>query len=465
MHKNKLLIFLGKLSEQELKEFKTSYMNKLYDKTSVPNRLLNYLHKYHPHFSSDKLDAEKIHKIVFKNDNYNRNDVINAFSDLRKELKRFLIWNSKKDYAFEKDTILLQIYQKYNLKNHYDLQLKSMNKKVDNESENIWKWFKKMKIAHEHYFDPKKEQINLSQESLLDAIENLDRFHAISKLKYACELQNRNHVLQNEIPEIKFLKEIIHQPNERSSVLHQCFLLAYKLLLERNEDTYFELKNIVIKNIKNFSRENQHIFLTYLINHHSYRIKNGLPLSRSEFFELHQFGITYEIFMVDGVFDVSHFTNIVGLACTLKKFKWLKQFIKNWSPKLNEDLREQTELMSKVSILFARGEFEKIIELTRTTKFKGVNNKLRFRCVQIASTFELDNYSSQDVIDLCIACENFARKNTEIGEYMKLGLLNFTKFVKKLSGFSPQKNKIKAELEKSEFIYFEDWLREKVYLL
>ena len=465
MQKNKLLLFLGKLSEQEIKEFKISYMNKLYDKTSVPNRLLNYLIKYHPSFSSEKLDAEKIHKSVFKNDTYNRNDVINAFSDLRKELKRFLIWNSKEDYPFEKDAILLQLYEKYNLKTHFDLQLKSMNKKVDKESENIWKWYKKMKIAHEYYFDPKKEQINLSEASLLEAMENLDKFYAISKLKYTCELHNRNQVLQNKIPEIKLLRELVNESNAEDSVLHQCFFLSYQLLQKRDENTYSDLKNIVLNNIKTFSRENQHIFLTYLINHHSYRLKNGLLLSRPDFFELYQFGVTYEIFIVDGVFDVSHFNNIVGLACTLKELKWLKEFMKTWSPKLNEDIREQTELMSQVSMLFAGGEFEKIIELTRTIDFKGVNNKLRYRCVQIASSYELDNYSSQDVIDLCTACENFARKNTEIGAYMKIGLLNFTKFVKKLSQFSPQKEKIKAELEKGEFIYFEDWLREKVHLL
>ncbi len=462
MQTNKLLIFLKRLSEQEIKEFKISYMNKLYDKTSVPNRLLNYLHKYYPNFSSDKLDAEKIHKSVFKNDTFNRNDVINAFSDLRKELKRFLIWNSKEDYAFEKDTILLQVYEKYNLKNHFDLQLKSMNRRVDKESEDIWKWYKKMRIAHENYFDPKKEQVNLSEESLMEAMKNLDKFYAISKLKYACELENRNQVLQNKLPEIKLLKELVNESNDQDSILHQCFFLSYQLLQQRDENTYSDLKNIVLKNIKIFSKENQHIFLTYLINHHSYRMRNKLLLSRIDFFELYKFGVTYEIFIVNGVFNVSHFNNIVGLACTLKELKWLKNFLKNWSPKLNEEIREQTELMSQVSILFAGGEFEKIIKLTRTIEFKGINNKLRYRCVQIASSYELDDYSSQDVIDLCTACENFARKNTEIGENMKLGLLNFTKFVKKLSKFSPQKEKIKTELKKGEFIYFEDWLKEKI---
>lgn len=450
-----------------MKEFKISYMNKLYDKTSVPNRLLNYLHKYHPNFSSEKLDAEKIHKSVFKNDTYNRNDVINAFSDLRKELKRFLIWNSKEDFPFEKDTILLQQYEKYNLKTHFDLLLKSMNKRVDKESEDIWKWSKKMKLAHEDYFDPKKDQVNFSEESLLEAMENLDKFYAISKLKYACELQNRNQVLQNKLPEIKLLKELINQSNNEDSELHQCFFLAYQLFQKRDEKTYLDLKNVVIKNIKKISSENQHIFLTYLINHHSYRIKNGLLLSRSELFgllELYQFGVAYEIFIVDGVFDVSHFNNIVGLAASLKELKWLKEFIKTWSPKLNEDFREQTKLISEVSILFAAGQFDKIIELTRTIEFKGVNNKLRFRCMQIASSYEM-NYAPQDVINLCTACENFARKNTEIGANMRQGLLNFTKIVKRLVAFPPQKEKIKADLEKGEFIYFKDWLKEKVFLL
>merc|ERR1712127_963375 len=145
--------------------------------------------------------------------------------------------------------------------------------------------------------------------SLLEAMENLDKFYAISKLKYACELKNRNQVLQNKLPEIKLLKELVKESNVEDSVLHQCFFLAYQLFQKRDEKTYLDLKNIITKNIKNISSENQHIFLTYLINHHSCRIKNGLLLSRSELFELlelYQFGIAYEMFTVDGVFDVSH---------------------------------------------------------------------------------------------------------------------------------------------------------------
>lgn len=462
MQKNKLLKFLEKLSPQEIKDFKISYMNKLYDKKSVPNRLLNYLYKYYPDFSSDKLDAEKIHKYVFKDKAYNRNDVLNAFSDLRKELKRFLIWNSKDDFTFEKESILLQLFERYNLNNHFDVLLNSMNNKVEKEKEDIWKWSKKMRLAHENYFDPKKIQINLNEEFLLKAMDNLDRFYFTSKLKYACELQNRNQILQNELPNIKLLEALVNEAKNDKSLLLRAFFLAHQLFQSRDENIYAELKDTVTENFNTFSKENQHIFLTYLINHHNYRKKNGLPASRSELLDLFKFGVKHEIFIVDGVFDVNHFNNIVDLGCKQKELIWTESFIKKYSPKLKDDIRLQTESISEISLLFAKGYFEKVIELIRTSEFNGIHNKLRFRCMQIISYFELDFYSPQDVMDLCVACENFARKNTKIGEDMKQALLKFTRNVKRLVNNSP--HKVKTELERGGVIYFEDWLKEKVLL-
>jgi len=458
-----LIPFLSKLSEQEIKEFRISYMNKLY-RNSTKSRLLNYLQKYHPHFPKEKLDAEKIHQRIFKNNSYNRDNVINAFSDLRKELRRFLIWKYQEDFPFERNIMLLQLYEKHNLKSHFNLQLKSMKTEVEKEKMNTWKEYKKMRIAHEYYFDPQKIQINLSADSLKEANDSLDKFYFISKLKYACELQNRNQVLQKGFPKIKFLDKITHEPKEAFSVLYQCFFLNYKLLQERDEAVYLELKKLVFENIKNFSRRNQHIFLTYLINHNSYKKRLGLSFSKKELFELYQFGVTYEIFIVDGVFNDSHFNNIVNLACKLKELKWLDQFIKRWSTLLKEDIKEHTILLSKAFICFEKKEYEKVIRLIGSIEFKGVHNKIRFRCLQIAGEFEI-NEDHQYVIHLCTLCEKFAKRNNEIGTTMKQGLFNFAKIVKKIISFPNQKNKINTEFKKGEFIYFEDWLKEKTNLL
>ncbi len=460
---NKLIIFLGKLSEQEIKEFRNSYMNKLH-KGSIPSRLLNYLQKHHPLFPKKKMESKKIHNAIFKNTSYNHNRVINAISSLRKELKRYLIWKHQDDFPFEKDVMLLQLYERYKLKTHFDLQLKSMEEDINEIKLDIWTSLKKMRVAHEKYFDPKKEQISLNDGSLSTAMKNLDHFFTVSKLKYACELLNRNQILQDELPEIEFIEEIKGSYIENQSALCKCFLLAYQLFQERKEDTYQDLKKTVEEHISTFSKENQHIFLTYLINHHSYRKKNGLSISRVELFDIYKYGVEYERFIVDGVFDVNHFNNIVDLGCKQKDLNWLKDFIEKYSPKLKEDIRNHTFIISKAFIHFEKQEFEKVIELIGRSEFKGIHNKLRYRFLQIAAKFENDE-PTEHIVSLCNSGEAFAKRSSEMGDNMKQGLANFLKIVKMLLSSKSQKEKIITKFEKGEFIYFEDWLKKKVELL
>ncbi|MGK0366062.1 MAG: hypothetical protein ACI85O_003133 [Saprospiraceae bacterium] len=141
--------------------------------------MLNYLQKYHPTFSKEKLEAQKIHKSIFKETPYKKENIINAISLLRAELKKYLIWKYQDNFPFKKDMIMLQLFKKYNLKPQFDHHLKSMSQEVDNEKLNIWTPLKKMRIEHESYFDPKQEQLIMKDTSLLNAIKNLDEFYIL----------------------------------------------------------------------------------------------------------------------------------------------------------------------------------------------------------------------------------------------------------------------------------------------
>ena len=461
MQNNKLIKFLKKLDEQEIKEFKTSYMDRLHSKNSIPNLLLKYLQKHHPEFPKEKLQPEKVYKIIFKDSNFSQDKINKAISDLRGELKLYLIRKYQDEFPFERDLILLQLYEKYNLKPHFDLHLKSMLRDVKKEKLHAGKWLKKMRIAHEGYFDPKKEQIDQSDEFLIEANENLDQFYALSKLQYACELHNRSQVIQGKTSNINFTELISNPSIQNYSPLHKSFFLAYQLFLNRSEQIYLELKKTVFKNIRDFSLENQHILLTYLINHNSYKKKKGLPFSRKELFEIYQFGINSEMFIKDGIFNSSHFNNIVDLGCKQKELKWLEHFIERWSIYLAEEIRDPTIQISKAFIHFEKKEFGKVTDILNKHNFKGVHNKLRFRFLEIAAKYELGE-KREHIISLCQTSKKFARRSSELGNIMGEGLYNFSKFVEKLLSPKLQVEKIKAEFEKKEFIYFEDWLKEKV---
>lgn len=463
MHNNKLLKLLAQLSAKEIKEFH-SYVKRLFPNNSALNRLLEYLKKAHPDFSKDKLDSRKAHSYVFKEVEFKQQNINNAISDVRKELKRFLVWRYQEEFPYERDFLLLQLYKKLKAEKHFDQQLVTTMKGVEKQRNDIWYWLKKMRIAHEYYYDPKKEQINVEGQKLEAIMVNLDLFYTAAKLKYASEFYNRNALLKKTPPNLIFLEEVMNK-NWESSLLHYCFQLVIQLLQTRKNEIYFKLKKIIIDNLGHFSAENLNTFFSYLINHHAYLNKGGAEINVEELLELYKYGIECRAFVVNGVFNVSHYNNIVDLACKLKEFDWLEEFNKNCSCHLPESISESTFRLSSAFILFAQEEYGEVISILLSTYPKGIHNEVRYRCLEIASNYEKHGGADR-VIQLCLACEQFTRRNKKMNSQMQRKLLNFTKIVKKLCRGKVEisKEELWDDLAQYEGVYFGSWVTQKISL-
>ena len=100
-------------------------------------------------------------------------------------------------------------------------------------------------------------------------------------------------------------------------------LKTYDLLLRflKNQDqtNYNDLKIFLFNQGKQLSVSDQMILLTYLLNFISSKVKKGESDYLKEAFLLYQLGLNSGILLQDEFFTPTRFTNIVNIACRVKK--------------------------------------------------------------------------------------------------------------------------------------------------
>ena len=466
MQKNKFVKFLSKLSKNEIKAF-SKHLASIHTEKHVLFRLLEHIKKYHPSFDSKKMKSEEVFYKIYGAKPFNGKLLLTQVSKLRAELKRFLIWNHQEDFSYESNFILLKLYKKYGLKDEVEKQLAKMKKHNEEEKrKDLWYWQRKMRLAHEHYHYIATERINNSVVQIHEAMDSLDLFYAVAKLQYSSEYYNRENVFKQATPKIKFLEELNQTKWDNSFLLHHCYQLALSMIRERSESSFYALKKIVFEQSTDFHKNDRFALITYLLNHFSASIRQGNYSLVDQVFELYKYGIDDELFIVDGHFEYNHFENIINIACKLEAFEWVEQFFKRWKDTLNDDKREDVILLSESFIWFKKKEFDKIISVfsLHKNRFKSLYHRAKFYVLNIAASVET-NIDAERIVYKCRALERNVRDDKLMSKAMEKALLNFSKLVRALSDYKPDKRKLENMMQEFGDLHFRFWLEEKIEML
>ncbi len=464
MHNNDLLILLSKFSKKEMKEFDV-FMKRRSSPTSAANKLLTFIRKQHPVFESTKCTVEKAHAFVFKKKTFKRTDILNAISDIRKELKKYLVYNHHEGFSYEHGFILLQLYKKYKLDKLFDKQLDAMRRELQQSSQkDMWSSLKEMQLAHEHYYHMSTKR-RTERSELRKAMEQLDLFYAAAKLKYSSEWYNGFQILDEEEPDISFLVEIEKADWEKTSLYHYCYKIALKMIRTREESLYRLLKGMFIDLVDQIKQEDQYVLITYLLNHTSYEIRKGKEAYEKESFELLQFGFKRQIFSINGKIDPVHFINMVEVSTNLKEFNWATDFIKVWSSNLEPSTREYYVLLCEALIEFRRKNFKLCSSILAKVDLKEPQDELRGRWLKIIVHYEEEKKEDRPenfILNQCTAFEKFVQRNKLIHQKRKNAVKLFTKVLRLVLNVNADKAKILGILDSAEDFHYKSWLYQKV---
>lgn len=461
MKNNSFLIALSKISKEDFKSFH-KYSTSLYNDKSAANKVLTYLKRFHPQFDSYHLDERYAYKKIFQGELFKEQKIGNAISDLRKRLVEFLYWQNFKKNSLEKEFLVLDILEEFQLTNLAKKQYNTIQSSLANSTQyDMWFWMNKLKLAHISYFNHNLDKISKQSDKMKTIMSELDAFHGIAKLQYSSELLGRKYILKDSLFEVNFLNDLMKEDWSKTSLLHETYQAVILLNTDREDANYFLLRDKVTKGLTFFSKKDKHILITYLTNYAAFRIREGIVKFADEIFKLYKLGIKHQAFIIEGYFHDIHFGNIVDAGCRLNQYQWSEQFIEHWGYSLNDEFKEEIINFSRAFILHEKKEYNKALKILSQDFKKNLFYSVKAKWLELVCLFEIDENSNY-ILDRHSAFKQYLRRNDLIHESLKIGMLAFLKIFLLLLNPNKKKEELIKQLQRSEYISYQSWLVKKI---
>ena len=119
-----------------------------------------------------------------------------------------------------------------------------------------------------------------------------------------------------------------------------------------------------------FSPSEKRTIMHWLANYCSRRLEFDEPKYRRIIFELNQFRLKEGlVFYPEGPIPRKIYFQILTSALYINETKWAADFIKNYSPKLQPQMRESVSAMAYALLHFQTKEYDKVLKNLNDVRF------------------------------------------------------------------------------------------------
>ncbi len=475
MQKSKLIELLKGLNASEVKDFGRYVESPFFNKNQNLVLLYQYIVKSFPDYEAKRLNKETILKKVFPNLKATQTKRLSYFaSDLIKLLEDYMIWVENQKNDADREIRLIEAYKNRKLDQFFwrstDKLKTELEKKLHRDINYYYQLFRinHISFAQLGTLQRNKKQVGLFEETL----NALDIFYFAMKLKYACSMNSLKGTLPETTtihlldPIVDLTKQEAFNKNKILDIYNNFYLFNQAdISIEEKKKQYFQLKDLTLNNVKLLSKSEQQSMFIMLLNYCIKKKAKGDTTFLRESFELYKFSADNEILFEDGyIYSPITFFNTVMAACIADEHEWARVFMQKYKYKLNEDEGENIYNLSEAFWYSHTKNFDATLDILRKVEFKHHYYAVTAKYLITICYFELkDEYSLMNHLE---AFRAFARRHTEMSDFLKESLLKFISFsskVYKAIHLSKHgKEKLLTELSNEKNVAYRSWLNEKI---
>ncbi len=468
MFKSKMIDMLRNLSNKDLNKFSEYLDSTFFNKDKDLHTFFNYLKKYAPEFDLKKVDKERLLKKGIPGLELTEKKLGYMMSDVVEHIEGFIKYNTYFDNALVGYCNLLGVYNKWENDKLFDQTLRSAKNYLEKDPFRNAPYFYKEYLLQSElnlYFDRQKKRAY--DVSLETATDYLDLFYIATKLKYSCELINRQKLVATDY-QLRLLKEISDHLKEHSYEDYPSITIYYQIFMtfvENDSDEHFEkLKKLLEEHADKFPLDEAKDMYAYAQNYAIRKINAGNRFFLIEYFNLSKQALEKNLLMVDGYLSPWTYKNIVIAALRAGEFIWTEQFIKSYKNKVNEKFRINAYNYNLGYLLFYKGQYGDALRLINQVEFTDIFYALDSRTLLIKIYYQLDEWDPmQSAIE---AFKVYLRRNKTLSENVKILYSNFLKYIDKLSRLTKRDNQklkeLRDKIEEIKQIADLGWLQQKV---
>lgn len=468
MHQTKLIHLLKSFSAWEFKSFQKYVASPFFNVNADVAQLLQLIAGSYPEFNEESIRAEKIFIKLYKNTKFNLQKLRYVMTDLTLLAENFLAYSAYEEKEFYRKKFLLQ---KLNEKNHdkyfrqhlqQGYQMQQRNREHDIKHYKRQVAFDELSCA----FTSAKNNRTMNTQ-LQNLSDNLDVYYIANKLKYCCEILNRQNILQvtYQAPFLDFIVQYLQKGYLKNIPLIAVYFQLLLMLRHSNTELHYtKLKTIVKKYNADFTVNELRDMYAFIQNYCIRQINSGNLKYLQELFGIYKRMLEQKIIFENNELAHSQFKNITAIALRVNEFDWAENFINIYSSSLNKTLRRNAVHYNLARLYFARKQYRQSLKQLTAVEFTDVYYHLDSKSLLLKIYYETEEFET--LFSLINTFRVYLRRSKLISEYQRSVYANLVTQTRRLakikSGSKYSLEKIKSTIEANPKIADIVWLKEKI---
>lgn len=467
-----LVDLLKSLNEEELLLFGDFLNSPFFNKKAAVVKLFDYLKNFHPNFNDvEKLKRENIYRAIYPDKPYSYGVMKNIIYELDLLGEKFLELIGYNENKPEQFKYLLTELTRRNLNKAFKKNFKKAGILLQQQRINDIYFRNKMDIELLKFnFDIKN--IGRTEKFFKpDAGKYLISYFMAKFFKI-----NYNNVVNmlnfGSVGHIDFLDEVLGYIRKNPGIdpVIMLYYHNFMLLYKEDEVSYREFKQLVGEQNKNLDRREQFNRYNNLLNFCYGKIISGEPGYYKDLFDIYNEMIVNEIITVTekDYLDAVHFRLAVETAVKLKRFKWAKQFIDNYSKKLSPNLKQNEINIALANYYLMKKNYDEAQKYLARTHLNTVYDKVYIYILQSMIYYETKQFET--LIYEVDAIKHFITNDKILSLENKKSFQKYVKYLNELVKLNTKKQKddnfsvkqLKERLSSEKGILEKAWLLEKV---
>ncbi len=435
MHEAKLISLLKTLSDKEFRWFERYINASFFNANKDVQKLLSSLKKHHPQYDSPKLKAEKIFLQLFPKENFSKIKLKYVISDTTVLLEDYLAFIEYKRKKFNKTFFLLEAYNSRQITKYFNEELNDYNKaRISQTNRDSTCFFEQYQINEIVYTNITLQQGRSSHIELQQTVDNLDLFYLSTKLKYCCEIINKQNIIA-EVHQITMFDELLTHLKSTNYDHIPAIAIYYRILMglleNENETHYSILIQLLYNNAHFFKQEEKRDMYAFAQNYCIKKINSGQSQYLRDIFKLYQTLLNTGILFHNQILSQWDYKNIVVSGLRLEEFTWVENFIIQYKEKLMPKDKENAYTYNLAYLHFYKKDFRKTLRLLQSVEFTDVYYQLDAKALLLKTYYEAND--SDALISTIDSFKAFLKRNQSISEYQNKAYSNFVKIVQALA--------------------------------
>lgn len=364
-------------------------------------------------------------------------------SGLNQLCEKFFLYQDFRNNP-QRDMRLLRQYCKRGHKPRADKLSAKLEKIAGLPASSALNFFERFEILESiDFYYSSYDKRNLRNQHLIKSLLNLDYYFILQTLVYRKELLSNSFYTENKVDDtlpLKIFKEInftkligmIESEDPENSILLSIYNLIGKTLSNNFDDiTYNKLRELVIVNLNNLDFHSGKNLLLNLQVINTMRLNAGRRESAKELYEISKMLIDGKFYDNDeNWFRASHFRSIIKLGMSAGDIDYIEQFVKNYSKKLEPNLRMPLKYFAFANIFFEKKMYTEALNNLNKAELNNTLYKIDARRLTAKIYYETD--SMENLQSLLDAFSHYLKNIRTTDRLIISRNKNFIKYLKKL---------------------------------